>query len=47
MVVCRTFPEESFDGQEGESALQAFVRRVYAPFLLDRRVKVMKPGRSR
>ncbi|KAJ6141754.1 hypothetical protein N7497_010853 [Penicillium chrysogenum] len=34
------FPEESFDGQEGESALQAFVRRVYAPFLLDRRVKV-------
>ncbi|KAJ5173494.1 Patched [Penicillium coprophilum] len=33
------FPEENYDGQEVESTLQAFIRRVYAPFLLDRRVK--------
>lgn len=28
-----------FDDQEAESALQTFIRRIYAPFILDRRVK--------
>ncbi|KAJ5618387.1 Patched [Penicillium herquei] len=28
-----------YDEQEAESALQSFIRRVYAPFILDRRVK--------
>ncbi|KAJ6030862.1 uncharacterized protein N7446_000071 [Penicillium canescens] len=32
------FPND-YDDQEGESSLQTFIRRVYAPFLLDRRVK--------
>ncbi|KAJ5205162.1 Patched [Penicillium cf. griseofulvum] len=34
------FPEENYDGQEAESTLQVFIRRVYAPLLLDRRMKV-------
>ena len=33
------FPDEQYDDQEAESTLQSFIRRVYAPFLLDRRVK--------
>ena len=33
-------PEEQvYDDHEAESALQHFIRRVYAPFILDRRVK--------
>ncbi|KAJ5113167.1 Patched [Penicillium angulare] len=31
--------EQIYDEQEAESALQTFIRRVYAPFILDRRVK--------
>lgn len=30
---------QTYDDQEAESALQIFIRRVYAPFILDRRVK--------
>jgi Niemann-Pick C1 protein len=33
------FPDEQYDDQEAESSLQSFIRRIYAPFLLDRRVK--------
>lgn len=33
------FPDERYDDQEAESTLQSFIRRIYAPFLLDRRVK--------
>lgn len=33
-------PEDQiYDEQEAESTLQSFIRRVYAPFILDRRVK--------
>lgn len=33
-------PEEQlYDDQEAESSLQTFIRRIYAPFILDRRVK--------
>ncbi|KAJ5914936.1 Patched [Penicillium tannophilum] len=31
--------DQIYDDQEAESALQTFIRRVYAPFILDRRVK--------
>ncbi|KAL4817318.1 patched family-domain-containing protein [Aspergillus spinulosporus] len=35
-------PEDlNFDDQDGESVLQKFIRKVYAPFLLNRRVKVV------
>lgn len=33
------FPDERYDDQDVESSLQSFIRRIYAPFLLDRRVK--------
>lgn len=32
---------QTYDDQEAESALQSFIRRVYAPFILDRRVKAV------
>lgn len=32
--------EQAYDEQEADSLLQSFIRRVYAPFLLDRRGKV-------
>ncbi|KAJ5758509.1 Patched [Penicillium odoratum] len=31
--------DQIYDDQEAETALQTFIRRVYAPFILDRRVK--------
>ena len=35
-------PEEQlYDDQDGESALQSFIRKIYAPALLGRRVKVL------
>ncbi|KAL4882541.1 patched family-domain-containing protein [Aspergillus karnatakaensis] len=35
-------PEDrGFEDQEAESALQTFIRKVYAPYLLNRRVKVL------
>ncbi|KAL4760580.1 sphingolipid transporter NCR1 [Aspergillus foveolatus] len=35
-------PEDlTFDDQDGEGVLQKFIRKVYAPFLLNRRVKVV------
>ncbi|KAL4869020.1 hypothetical protein BDV12DRAFT_168479 [Aspergillus spectabilis] len=35
-------PEDrAFEDQDGESALQKFIRKVYAPYLLNRRVKVL------
>ncbi|KAL4788392.1 patched family-domain-containing protein [Aspergillus varians] len=35
-------PEDrAFDDQDGESALQKLIRKVYAPYLLNRRVKVL------
>ncbi|KAJ6155292.1 hypothetical protein N7470_005858 [Penicillium chermesinum] len=35
-------PEEQlYDDQEAESSLQTFIRRIYAPFILDRRVKAV------
>ncbi|KAJ5675342.1 NPC intracellular cholesterol transporter 1-related protein 1 [Penicillium macrosclerotiorum] len=33
--------EQIYDEHEAESTLQGFIRRVYAPFLLDRRVKAV------
>ncbi|KAL4940851.1 hypothetical protein BDV06DRAFT_195849 [Aspergillus oleicola] len=33
--------DRGFDDQDGESALQKFIRKVYAPYLLNRRVKVL------
>ncbi|KAJ5907359.1 NPC intracellular cholesterol transporter 1-related protein 1 [Penicillium taxi] len=33
--------EQIYDDQEAESTLQTFIRRVYAPFILDRRVKAV------
>lgn len=33
------FSDELYDDQDIESSLQSFIRRIYAPFLLDRRVK--------
>ncbi|CEJ53699.1 Putative Patched sphingolipid transporter [Penicillium brasilianum] len=33
--------DQSYDDHEAESALQSFIRRIYAPFILDRRVKAV------
>ncbi|KAL4791047.1 patched family-domain-containing protein [Aspergillus venezuelensis] len=33
--------DRGFDDQDGESALQRFIRKVYAPLILNRRVKVL------